>query len=97
MPTLFAMSGYLVWAYAYINIYIPSLFSFYSTDFRFPPSLQAYCGNPRNWTLTFCCSLFLIAVSVLLEIRCKSRRYVRGYEIYYLNQPIYVICMFVSL
>ena len=21
MPTLFAMSGYLVWAYAYINIY----------------------------------------------------------------------------
>ena len=58
MPTLFAMSGYLVWAYAYINIYIPSLFSFYSTDFRFPPSLQAYCGNPRNWTLTFCCSLF---------------------------------------
>ena len=58
MPTRFAVSGYSVRAYAYIDIYIPSLFSFCSTDFRFPPFLQAYCGNLWEWDLG-CCSFLL--------------------------------------
>ena len=59
MPTLFAMSGYLVWAYAYINIYIPSLFSFYSTDFRFPPSFASLLWKSPGLDFDFLLFSFL--------------------------------------
>ena len=72
MPTRFAVSGYSVRAYAYINIYTLAFLLLqhgFSVSSVFASLLWKFSGNGTWAVVRF---FFFMSLSAPLEIRCKS-------------------------